>query len=197
MREDRNLPTNIRHPGEGRDPRTPRSEILDPGLRRDDGVSKEACSLTNPFGLSLSKPSLSFYAGQEGKPFDRLRANGALNSPRPIPDRSGVRARDQESGFTLVELMVALVIFAMLSAAGVALLSFSVRAQAAAVEERFARFARDVLGGADPDRLRRAQYALADAPIAAVRPHLANGEALQPVVDDLVRETFLSVARRR
>lgn len=72
-----------------------------------------------------------------------------------------------------------------------------VRAQAAAVEERFARFARDVLGGADPDRLRRAQYALADAPIAAVRPHLANGEALPPVVDDLVRETFLAVARRR
>lgn len=71
-----------------------------------------------------------------------------------------------------------------------------VRAQAAAVEERFARFARDVLGGADPDRLRRAQYALADAPVAAVRPHLANGETPPPVVDDLVRETFLAVARR-
>lgn len=71
-----------------------------------------------------------------------------------------------------------------------------VRAQAAAVEERFARFARDVLGGTDPDRLRRAQYVLADAPTAAVRPHLANGEAPPPVVDDLVRETFLAVARR-
>ena len=25
-----------RHPGEGRDPRTPNSESLDPGFRRDD-----------------------------------------------------------------------------------------------------------------------------------------------------------------
>ncbi len=38
------------------------------------------------------------------------------------------------SGFTLIELMVALFIFAMLAAAGVALLSFGVRAQAAATE---------------------------------------------------------------
>ena len=45
-----------------------------------------------------------------------------------------MRTSANESGFTLVELMVALVIFAMLSAAGVALLSFSVRAQAAANE---------------------------------------------------------------
>ena len=37
-----------------------------------------------------------------------------------------------ESGFTLIELMVALLIFAMIAAAGVSLLSFGVRAQAAA-----------------------------------------------------------------
>lgn len=42
--------------------------------------------------------------------------------------------RSAEAGFTLVELMVSLVIFAMLSAAGVALLSSSVRAQGAATE---------------------------------------------------------------
>jgi len=42
--------------------------------------------------------------------------------------------RPSETGFTLVELMVSLLIFAMLSAAGVALLSFSVRAQGAANE---------------------------------------------------------------
>jgi general secretion pathway protein J len=40
--------------------------------------------------------------------------------------------RIKEAGFTLVELMVSLMIFGMLSAAGVALLSFSVRAQEAA-----------------------------------------------------------------
>ena len=37
--------------------------------------------------------------------------------------------QDDEHGFTLVELLVSLFIFALLSAAGVALLSFSVRAQ--------------------------------------------------------------------
>ncbi|MEA3065613.1 MAG: ral secretion pathway protein [Sphingomonadales bacterium] len=40
--------------------------------------------------------------------------------------------RYEEHGFTLVELLVSLFIFGMLSAAGVALLSFSVRAQEAA-----------------------------------------------------------------
>ena len=38
---------------------------------------------------------------------------------------------DRQTGFTLVELMVALLVFAILASAGVALLSFSVRAQAA------------------------------------------------------------------
>ena len=42
--------------------------------------------------------------------------------------------RSAENGFTLIELMVALFIFAMLAAAGVALLSFGVRAQAAATQ---------------------------------------------------------------
>jgi hypothetical protein len=32
----------------------------------------------HPFGLSLSKPSLSSPRRKEGKPFDRLRANGVL-----------------------------------------------------------------------------------------------------------------------
>jgi general secretion pathway protein J len=43
-----------------------------------------------------------------------------------------VPGRIKEAGFTLVELMVSLMIFGMLSAAGVALLTFSVRAQEAA-----------------------------------------------------------------
>lgn len=45
-----------------------------------------------------------------------------------------------DEGFTLVELLVALTIFALLSAAGVTLLSFSVRAQEAA-DERLTRLA--------------------------------------------------------
>jgi general secretion pathway protein J len=48
-----------------------------------------------------------------------------LPNPLPVPGRS-------DGGFTLVELLVSLFIFGMLSAAGVALLSFSVRAQEAA-----------------------------------------------------------------
>ena len=39
--------------------------------------------------------------------------------------------RSAEHGFTLVEVMVALMIFGMIAAAGVAILSFSIRAQAA------------------------------------------------------------------
>lgn len=42
-----------------------------------------------------------------------------------------VQRQAAEAGFTLIEMMVALLIFGMLAAAGVALLSFSVRAQAA------------------------------------------------------------------
>jgi general secretion pathway protein J len=49
-------------------------------------------------------------------------------SPTPPPARS---PGNGEAGFTLVELLVSLFIFGMLSAAGVALLSFSVRAQEA------------------------------------------------------------------
>ncbi|RJF92935.1 type II secretion system minor pseudopilin GspJ [Sphingomonas cavernae] len=46
----------------------------------------------------------------------------------------GLVRRSAEHGFTLVELMVSLLIFGILSAAGVALLTFSVRAQDAAKE---------------------------------------------------------------
>lgn len=46
-------------------------------------------------------------------------------------DRRSPTGRDPEAGFTLVEVMIALLIFGMIAAAGVAILSFSVRAQAA------------------------------------------------------------------
>jgi general secretion pathway protein J len=42
--------------------------------------------------------------------------------------------RHREQGFTLIEVMVALMIFGMIAAAGVAILSFSIRAQAASGE---------------------------------------------------------------
>jgi general secretion pathway protein J len=43
----------------------------------------------------------------------------------------GGRANGREAGFTLIEVMISLLIFGLLSAAGVALLAFSVRAQGA------------------------------------------------------------------
>ena len=73
--------------------------------------------------------------------------------------------RRGEAGFTLVELMVALLIFGLLSAAGVALLSFSVRAQEAA-DERL-----DALA-----QLRRAN-ALLTSDLAQAAPRLSRDEA--------------------
>ena len=76
----------------------------------------------------------------------------------------------REGGFTLVELMVALLIFGMLSAAGVALLSFSVSSQAAATER---------LG--DLSQLRRASALMAaDLAQAAPRVHRGEDGALRP-----------------
>jgi len=78
--------------------------------------------------------------------------------------------RKREDGFTLVELMVSLVIFSMLSAAGVALLTFSVRAQGAA-NERLGEVA----------QLRRVNAILtADLAQAVPRPYRDRSGALQP-----------------
>jgi len=49
-------------------------------------------------------------------------------------DRTPASSSRDECGFTLVELLVALILFGMIAAAGVGLLSFGVRAQAAATE---------------------------------------------------------------
>lgn len=48
---------------------------------------------------------------------------------------AGALSRQRESGFTLVELMVSLLIFSLLAAAGVGLLAFSVRAQAVGAQK--------------------------------------------------------------
>ena len=71
----------------------------------------------------------------------------------------------REQGFTLVELLVALTIFALLSAAGVTLLSFSVRAQALA-DERMSRLA----------EIRRAG-ALLTSDLAQAAPRISRDEA--------------------
>lgn len=81
-----------------------------------------------------------------------------------------VRRKPGEQGFTLVELMVSLLIFAMLSAAGVALLAFSVRAQGSA-NERLGEVA----------QLRRLNAILtADLAQAVPRPYRDRSGSLQP-----------------
>lgn len=78
--------------------------------------------------------------------------------------------RQREAGFTLVEVMVALMIFGMIAAAGVAILSFSVRAQAASA----ARLD-------DTAALSRTVAALsADLAQALPRPARDEGGALRP-----------------
>ena len=64
----------------------------------------------------------AFSLGKKVLDFARTRPSSSL----------GMRGFQQ--GFTLIELLVALLIFGMLASAGVALLSFSVRAQAATTE---------------------------------------------------------------
>ncbi|HKW53268.1 MAG TPA: helix-turn-helix domain-containing protein [Stellaceae bacterium] len=68
--------------------------------------------------------------------------------------------------------------------------------QARRVIDCFERFTRDSLGGAGPEQLRMAQFALADVPIAAVRPHLQRREPPPPIVDDLIRTTYRAVIAR-
>jgi general secretion pathway protein J len=75
----------------------------------------------------------------------------------------------KQSGFTLVELMVALFIFAMLAAAGVSLLSFGVRAQAAATQRL-----------EDIADLRRFSTLLA-SDLAQALPRISRGPDGQPV----------------
>jgi len=50
-------------------------------------------------------------------------------SPNWDPAFAGERQENTEAGFTLIEVMVSLMIFGMIAAAGVAILSFSVKAQ--------------------------------------------------------------------
>jgi AcrR family transcriptional regulator len=78
------------------------------------------------------------------------------------------------------------------------------REQAAALErsgkDGTARFARLLFGADGPDELRRAQFLIAQVPVAAVRGHIARREPPPPIVDELIRTTFRAVVaehRRR
>jgi general secretion pathway protein J len=94
----------------------------------------------------------------------RLAALALLHQPSPGPPPLQKQGRN-EGGFTLVELLVALLIFGMLSAAGVALLSFSVRSQGLA-KERLGALAETRRAGA-----------LLTSDLAQAAPRVARDEA--------------------
>ncbi len=55
----------------------------------------------------------------------------------------------------------------------------------------------NAFGAVSEDAVRRVQFALIDVPMSAVRRHLAAGEPVPAVVDDLVRECCIALMPRR
>jgi AcrR family transcriptional regulator len=74
-------------------------------------------------------------------------------------------------------------------------LKAGVASQAKRFEACLERFARESFGSTGLDERRTAQYVLADAPGAAVRPHLRLREEPPSVVDDLIRTTYRAVVK--
>jgi AcrR family transcriptional regulator len=68
-----------------------------------------------------------------------------------------------------------------------------VAAQTRRMEAGFARCARLLFGRAGQGEVRRAQFLLAEVPVAAVRQHLQHREPPPPLVDDLIRITYRAV----
>jgi hypothetical protein len=68
-----------------------------------------------------------------------------------------------------------------------------VAAQTERMATGFARFARLVFGRAGKDEIRRAQFLLAEMPVAAVRQHLQRREPPPPIVDELIRITYRAI----
>ncbi len=56
-------------------------------------------------------------------------------------------------------------------------------------------FAEKRFGSLTKETLRRATFALVDVPLAAVRPHLQEGQPPPGIVDELIRETYLAIIR--
>lgn len=73
----------------------------------------------------------------------------------------------------------------------------ALRDAAAAQTERihagFAAFARLAFGRVGQDELRRAQFLLAEVPVAAVTQHLRRREPPPPIVDELIATTYRAI----
>jgi AcrR family transcriptional regulator len=60
-------------------------------------------------------------------------------------------------------------------------------------QARLKKFARETFGRAGPHELRRAQFILAEVPVAAVRQHLIRREPPPKIVDELITTTWHAV----
>jgi AcrR family transcriptional regulator len=60
-------------------------------------------------------------------------------------------------------------------------------------EARLRKFARDTFGRAGPNEIRRAQFVLAEVPVAAVRQHLIRREPPPKLVDELISTTWHAI----
>ena len=69
--------------------------------------------------------------------------------------------------------------------------------QAKRLETCLNTFARDTFGRAGPAQLRRASFALAEVPIAAVRQHLERREPPPTLVDELITRTYHAIVGGR
>ena len=72
-------------------------------------------------------------------------------------------------------------------------LAVGVADQARRFESCLERFAGLTWGGADATSLRLSQFVLADAPLAAVRPHLQRREKPPALVDEIITITYRSL----
>jgi hypothetical protein len=68
-----------------------------------------------------------------------------------------------------------------------------VRDQAQRFEACVKSFARHAFGRAGPRQIRYAAFALAEVPIAAVKPHLQRREPPPPLVDELIIKTYRAI----
>ena len=63
----------------------------------------------------------------------------------------------------------------------------------ATMNAQIRQYARRLTGRADKNTLRMLSFALAEAPVAAVRPHIETNQPPPPVVDQLLKATFIAI----
>jgi AcrR family transcriptional regulator len=175
-------------------------EFLDAAVRRI-AAKGPAAATVSAIAADLRAPSGSFYHRfrsrealvaaawlrsverfQEGF-LARLARGGGLEAALHTP--RWARARPEEARLLLLHRREELV-------TGPFPAELRVRAEAAIrqVDDGLRAFARARLGGVTAAAVRRVWFAVVDVPYAAVRRHLAAGEAPPPLADELIRAAY-------